>query len=389
MKLRFLSLPLLLPLLTWGQNQIVRGRVVEEGTNRPLPFVTLSVADGQLSSATNAEGFFMLSLPDSNARDTLTFTTLNHKSLRLSVSALTGAEPVVRLPSAEPGTTTADTYFDTARPFATRDTLLKVVANIARNYSHQPTLLHCFYREAVRNEVSNAAVLDAEGLIDIYKPSYHFPKQPDRIRFIKGRRNPLKRLTLPILTAGPWVGNMLDVVKYQDFLFRNNIVNKQYAFTKIGDALIGDQPVYIIQFYPRDDARQDGYFTGLLYVATGSLAIVRAEYSLTPLSLGLLNQLRGYMQRLNVRLIQRTYIANYTRFGQEWSFQGGSVESLLQHTPSIERLKARIDIIVTQRSAEKVELIRHTEEASYERLPMQPFDAADTAFWQGETYLLP
>lgn len=330
----------------------------------------------------------MFSLPDSYARDTLTMLALHYRLARLPVSALPSTEFAVGLNAVPNTVATADVYVDTAPPFATRDTLLKAVAAISRNYSQRPTLLRGFYRESVRDETSNVLAMEAEGLIEVYKPSYHFPDQSDRIRFLKGRRKPLNQFTTPILTPGPWVSNMLDVVKYQEFLFRNRTVNKNYVFSRTGEAVIGDQPVYIIGFRPRDDAQLDGYFSGSLFLAKRSLAIIRAEYTLTPAGLNLLNQARGYVQLYRTKLIQRTYVATYARFGQQWSFQGGSVENTLSYDPSENRLKTRIDFVVTQRNGDQVKPISHFNEASM-RLPMQSFDKTDETFWQGETYLLP
>lgn len=381
-----LGLLLLLPLFTQGQvNRIIQVRLVEHPTGRPLPFVNLSVANGLLSSESNADGYALLSIPPAYINDTLTLNALGHSSLRIPVSSLAPTDSIINLPLDQRST---EIYFDTALPFATRDTLLKAVAAISRNYSQQPTLLHGFYRESVHDETSNVPAMEAEGLIEVYKPSYHFPDQSDRIRFLKGRRKPLKRLTTPVLTPGPWVSNMLDVVKYQEFLFRNRTVNKNYVFNRTGEAVIGDQPVYIIGFRPRDDAQLDGYFTGSLFLTKASLAIIRAEYALTPAGLNLLNQARGYVQLYKTRLLQRTYVATYTRFARAWSFQSGSVENTLVHDPSGDRLRARIDFVVTRRESDQVKPFSHFAEVSI-RLPMQALDKTDDTFWQHETYILP
>ncbi|PRY38324.1 carboxypeptidase-like protein [Spirosoma oryzae] len=389
MALRLGLLLLILPLLIRGQeNRVIRGRLLSASTNQPLPFANLTVADGRLSSATNAEGYFMLDLPESHVRDTLTMVALHYRSVQLPVSALPSTEFTVRLNEVPNTVTTADIYFDAAPAFATRDTLLKAVAAISRNYSQQPTLLRGFYRESVRDETSDVQAMEAEGLIEVYKPSYHFPDQSDRIRFLKGRRKPLNQFTTPILTPGPWVSNMLDVVKYQEFLFRNRAVNKNYVFNRTGETIIGDQPVYIIGFRPRDDAQLDGYFTGSLFLTKRSLAIIRAEYTLTPAGLNLLNQARGYVQLYKTRLLQRTYVATYALFGQQWSFQSGSVENTLAYEPSGNRLKARIDFVVTRRNDNQIKPFSRFAEASM-RLPMQSYTKTDDTFWEGETYLLP
>ena len=115
---------------------------------------------------------------------------------------------------------------------------MKAVASIAKNYTQKPTLLRGFYREIIEKQEPEVYVSYTEGLIDVYKPSYYFTKKDDQIHFVKGRRKPLTTFNIPVLTPGPWVSNMLDIVKYQDFLFRNGRLNKNYVFSLSGRTVL-------------------------------------------------------------------------------------------------------------------------------------------------------
>ena len=271
----------------------IQGRVVDQDTGQPLPFVTLSVAGGRLTNETNADGYFRLDVPEQFSQDTLTFLAVNYQITQLPLVHAT-ADLTIRLtaalPSAQPAP--ANAYFSTQQPFAARDTLLRVVANIAKNYPARPTLLQGFYREAITNEQTNACVLYAEGLVDIYKPPYSFTRKDDQMHFIKGRRKPLTTFPVPVLTPGPYANSMLDVVKYGDFLFRKGKVNTDYDFELTGNGIIGGQPVYIIRFAPRKARVATGYFAGRLFLTIASLAIIRAEYELTKQGTALMNRSR-------------------------------------------------------------------------------------------------
>lgn len=181
---------------------------------------------------------------------------------------------------------------------------------------------------------------------------------------------------------------MLDIVRYQEFLFRNGTVNKDYIFTLNGQTLIGNQAVYSLDFKPHSIYTATGYFTGTLYVVIGSLAIIRAEYELTEHGLSMLN-ISGYMQVCGTTLQKRVYRADYTRFDGQWSFQSGSGENSFTYNDSGVPYQARVDLVVTTRQANDVKPFNSRERADYRHLPMQSFDQTDSAFWQHENYLLP
>ncbi|MBO0951683.1 hypothetical protein [Fibrella forsythiae] len=370
--------------------QSVQARVVHTATGRPLSGVTLSVADGALGSATNADGYFQIRLPASLQHDTLLVTAVNFRSVRLPLAGWPAAVVAIQLDSvaSRPQRLETDAYFSLSRPFSARDTILKAVARIARNYSDVPTLLRGFYRETIKPEQSETYALYAEGLVDVYKPSYYFVKQDDQIRFVKGRRKPLTRLTIPVLSPGPWVSTMLDVVKYQEFLFRNGRVNTDYVFNQTGEATLDGQPVHIISFAPRSTSILTAYFTGRLFVTAGKLAIVRAEYSLTPKGLSVLNK-SGYAQVYKTEMLQRTYVATYTSWQNRWSLQSGSISTAVRQVASGTRYEGQIDFAVTHREPATIKPFSAAEQADFRKLPMQLFNETDTTFWAGETILTP
>ena len=371
-------------------DQIIQGRFVDAATGRPLPFVTLSVADGQVSNETNAEGYFRLNVPKQFTQDTLTLMAVNYQLTQRPLMELTPTDSIFRLNAIlfQAQASTTDTYFSLERSFQVRDTLLKAVAAIAKNYSGRPTLLHGFYRETIREQQNDLCVSYAEGLLDIYKPSYYFPKKDDQIHFIKGRRKPLTTYTVSVLTPGPWACTMLDIVKYQDFLFRNGKLNENYAFDLAGRTVIGDQPVYGIDFKPRSPSVAGGYFTGKLFLTMGSLAIIRAEYELTEQGLSFLNRSQ-YAQVYSTNLQKRKYVVSYTKFANRWSFQSGSVENTFTFNSTATPFQSRVDFVVTRRRVENVKSFRANEQVNFVKMPMQSFDKTSTTFWDGENQLLP
>ena len=214
------------------------------------------------------------------------------------------------------------------------------------------------------------------------------PKKEDQIRFIKGRRRALTTLSIPFLTPGPWVSNMLDIVKYQEFLFRNGNLNKNYVFALSGQTSIGDQAVYIVTFSPRTPVVATGYFSGRLFLTIGSLAIIRAEYELTEQGVGIINKSR-YAQAYLTTLKKRIYTTNYSQFNNYWSFQSGSIENVFTYKSTDPPYQSRIDFVVVNRQSENIKPFPAWEQPVYNKLPMQSFDKTDSSFWAGENQLLP
>ncbi|GAB3774884.1 carboxypeptidase-like regulatory domain-containing protein [Spirosoma horti] len=376
-----------------GQGQTghtIHGQVVDASTGEPIPFVTLSVNNGEVSNETNRDGYFKLVLPPQLKSATLLINSINYQTRQVPLLQVTANDTIFRLntfPEVSPPT---DSYFSMERPFQTRDTLLKAVASIAKNYTRKPTVLHGFYRETIQQQQPDVYISYAEGLIDIYKPPYSFTKKSDQIRFIKGRRKPLATFKIPVLTPGPWSSNMLDIVNYQEFLFRNGQLNKEYIFELAGRTMTSGQSVYIINFKPRRHHGANAYFVGKLFLLQGSLAIVRAEYELAEQGLALLNKSQN-MQIYSTRLRKRSYRANYTKFGDYWSFQSGSIENSFSSVETGSLFQSRIDIVVTRRQERDVttQPFDADQQADYSKMRMESFDKTNDTFWDGENYLLP
>lgn len=368
----------------------IHGQVIDAITGQPLPFVTLSVADGQVSNETNSQGYFKLSIPQPLRLDTLSLTAINYQLAQIPLQKIASTDALIRLNAFEVIASSTDTYFSLEKSFQTRDTLLKAVAAIVKNYTRKSTLLHGFYRETIYEQSPNLCVSYAEGLIDVYKPAYSSTKKSDQIHFIKGRRKPLATFKIPVLTPGPWGSNMLDIVKYQEFLFRNGRLNKDYVFELTGQTMIGGQSAYVITFKPRNYHAISSYFVGKLFLTKGSLAIVRAEYDVAGQGLTLLNKSRN-TQVYSIQLSKRSYVVNYTKFGAYWSFQSGSIENSFSHIPTNSPFQSRIDFVVTRRQEGDSDMKPFTieQQADYSKMSMVSFDQTSDTFWNGENYLLP
>jgi hypothetical protein len=82
-----------------------------------------------------------------------------------------------------------------------REIVDAAIARISQNYSRQPELYRCFYRETAKKRQHFICV--AEGVVDMYKTGYHQTANHDRVAISKGRRllSPKRSDTLSVKVA--------------------------------------------------------------------------------------------------------------------------------------------------------------------------------------------
>ena len=156
---------------------------------------------------------------------------------------------------------------------------MAAIDKIPNNYSRQPELHHAFYREKVMKRQNYISV--AEGVIDMYKSSYRYDTNRDKVAIRKGRRllSPRQSDTLSVkVMGGPTTALTLDVVKNMGFLLNIKELDL-YELKMEMPMTIGDRHQYVISLAPRATALYPLYF-GKLYIDQETLAFTRIELQL-------------------------------------------------------------------------------------------------------------
>src|SRR4051812_13074381 len=83
---------------TYAQaDYVFEGRVVDAKTEQPLPYVTLSLANGQISNETNKNGYFILKVPEYLMSDTLYLIAPNYPLVQQPLTRLAQTNSIIRL----------------------------------------------------------------------------------------------------------------------------------------------------------------------------------------------------------------------------------------------------------------------------------------------------
>lgn len=259
-----------------AQKTQVSGTVVDGATGEAVAGASVGTltggpqgAVGGLSVVTNDDGYFMLK--SDAAVEAVTVSHVGYRSKRVTV---TGQPLTIRL---EP--TVIQLHEVLVMANNPRELVKSAISRIPQNYSLQPELYRCFYRETAMKRQHYICV--AEGVVDMYKTSYQRDNSRDRVAIFKGRRlvSPKRGDTLSVkVLGGPVTPVQLDVVKNTDFLLNEQELDN-YELKMETPTSIGDRRQYVVSLTPRVEVPY-ALFYGKLYINQESLAFTRAELSL-------------------------------------------------------------------------------------------------------------
>ena len=264
-----LLLSVLMMSAVMAQKAVVSGTVVNNATGQPVAGANVKVEG--ISVVTNDDGYFVL-----KSEQPMSHIVVSHVGYRTKQQAVSTANTslTIRLEPTSIQLNEVVVMADNAR-----DLVMRAISKIPNNYSKQPELYRCFYREAAMKRQHYICV--AEGIVDMYKSGYGHDDNRDRVAIYKGRRllSPKSSDTLGVkVLGGPVVPIQLDVVKNTDFLLNTEDLS-HYDLKMEASTTIGDSRQYVVSIAPRVSLPFALYY-GKLYIDQESLAFTRVELSL-------------------------------------------------------------------------------------------------------------
>lgn len=259
----------------WAQRTVVSGTVVDEATGKPVAGASVT-AEG-LSVVTNEDGFFTLKSDRETADITVShigYRSQRVKLQRLEASSTNKVEMKVLLKPVAIQLKEVLVMADDPR-----ELVLAAIGRIPANYSRQPELYRCFYREKAMKRQHYISV--AEGVTDMYKTGYQRGLGRDRVAISKGRRllSAKQSDTLGVkVMGGPVTPIELDLVKNNDFLLNAKELDL-YDLKMEVPTTIADRQQYVVSLVPRA-VMPYALYRGRLYIDCETLAFTRAELSL-------------------------------------------------------------------------------------------------------------
>ena len=273
----------------------VQGNVVDAVSGRPMESVHVSVPGRHYATVTNADGDF--TIKSDQPVSEVVFSYLGYRTLRQK--AVGGPLRVRLTPESMP---LAEASIITGDP---REILGEAIRRIPDNYSKNPELLECFYRETVRKR--NRYIFVSEAVARLYKTGYDGSIYRDRAALEKSRILLSQRRTDTLsvkMQGGPTQAITFDVVKNPEILFDDEEL-ALYEFEMGMPTYIGDRLQFVIHFRPGSRPVEWPLYYGTLYLDRELLSFTRIEMSLDMSDVNKATQMMVIKKPVSLRVAAR------------------------------------------------------------------------------------
>ncbi len=256
-----------------------KGEVVGADSNKSLVFATVAIEETNISTITNADGEFLLKVPNKIANDLMDSNVLvsflgyrtkripliqfdenGNNKIELSVSVTELPEVNVEVPK------------------DAEELVRETLAKKGENYFEDPTLMTAFYRETIKKRRKNVSL--SEAVVNIYKTPYTSYKK-DGVKLYKARKSTdyskLDTVALK-LQGGPFNALFVDVMKYPEYIFTNETLNN-YTFSFDRSTRVNDRLIYVVDFKQLETIL-DPLYQGKLYIDAENKILTSAIFSL-------------------------------------------------------------------------------------------------------------
>lgn len=251
-----------------------KGEIIDSNSKKPLVFATLTLANSNISTISNAEGKFSLKIPKETSNGQLIVSFLGYKTKTIALEDLKSGNNKIYLDI----TITELSEINISIPKDPRALVLETLKKRGENYFNDPTLMTAFYRESIKKRRKNISL--SEAVVNIYKAPYSNTRN-DVVELYKTRKstNYSKMDTLALkLQGGPFNALYVDIMKYPQYIFGVDLL-KYYEFTFDHSTRINNKLIYVISF-KQNQTTNDPLYRGKLYIDAEKKILTSAVYSL-------------------------------------------------------------------------------------------------------------
>ena len=293
---------------------LLKGRVTDNRSGKPLPYATIALLETSLGSISNQQGEFSFKIPVDLSDPIMVVSYMGYKSRMLPVTYPLEDELIIELEKEViPLQEVIIRYSDPVK------LLQEAIRRIPGNYLDEHATMTAFYRESIkRNE---HCMVYSEAVLDVAKSPYASLTQNDHIGIVKRRK--ITDLTAEDtifikLRSGITTSMSLDVMKNRpDFLLDDFQERYNLDFTDM--MTYGDRLVYVISFQQRKEI-QDLLFKGQIYLDQESLAVVAVDFEFNPALLprepGIFLVSRS--PNINIRPVMARYHVDYRSVNNQY-----------------------------------------------------------------------
>ncbi len=302
------------PLSSSIDRTLLKGRVVDKRSGKPLPFATIALSETRLGSISNQEGEFSFKIPLDLPDPMMVISYMGYRSLVLPVIYPVEEELEIRLEKElVPLQEVIIRFVDPVK------LLHEAIQRIPENYLDEHSTMSAFYRESVkRNE---HCMVYSEAVLDVAKGPYASLISKDNVSIVKRRKISdvtAEDTVLIKLRSGIRTSLSLDVIKNRpDFL--EDDFQSRYNLEFSDMMTYGDRLVYVISFEQKREIN-DLLFKGQVYLDQETMAVLAADFEFNP---HLLHKepelfLVSRSPKIRIRPIAAKYHVNYRSHNKKY-----------------------------------------------------------------------
>ena len=289
--------------------------------NDQLPYAVLSVEKTNISTVTNADGEFLLKVPKADMDKNLLISFLGYENLRIALVSLLPAGNKIRM---KPLPFTLPPLEVISKD--PESIIRKMMENRNKNYSQRDMMMTAFYRETIKKKNTNISL--SEAIVEVYKRAYNSSLH-DMASLFKSRKstdyNKLDTLVFKLM-GGPFNNIYLDVMRYPDYIFSENIF-ENYEFKFLKTDQINDRVVYVIDFRQLRHIAEP-LFYGNLYVDAETFALAKAEFDMDLTNNDEATRIFVRKKPFNAKIntTRAHYVIDYRLVDDTWYYSYGRID---------------------------------------------------------------
>lgn len=289
---------------SWGQQEFIRGKLLDDQTGEPVVFATIRIKEKAVGVISNQDGGFRIPKRFQELGDILIISSMGYQQKEISISRLSPEHiNIIRLAHGVLELSEAVITAKKKRRLSARRIVKNAIANIERNYPQNPFSTIGYYRDYQLRE-GNYVNLN-EAVLEVFDQGFsRLDSATTKVRIYDYRRNTdfardtladdpydYERLQKIVDNAylNSYGGNEFSILRVHDAL-RNYRINsfsfvnrldtdllKNHSFSKGNDTYLNGEALYTIKF-----RRQHPNYSafGVLYISHGDFAIHKMEYTL-------------------------------------------------------------------------------------------------------------
>lgn len=298
-----------------------RGKIIDRTSSLPLTYCNVLVTGMNIATVTNAEGEFIIKIPEIKEEVNLLIRHIGYKNRKISLKELNTMKGVIQMEQAAFQLPQIDVLTQDANVL-----VRKMFEKVPDNFSLQEVFMTAFYRESIRKGRNYVSL--SEAVVDIQKQPYDSYRN-DLAKLYKARKQTdyTKLDTLVFkLMGGPYNNLYLDIVKHPDIVFTDEMFRKYY-FTFDRIEWMDDRLIYVVNFnhYPTKD---EALYSGKFYIDATTMALKTAIFSLNLQNEEKATDMFIRKKPLNAKVttIQADYRMDYIEKDGKWYYAYSRIE---------------------------------------------------------------